>query len=140
MLETYGQEKMNQLLTALSDAEPLDDALMRIYGIDTDGLDNQWRESLGLSSLVVVQATAQPTPTYVPTYIPIAGIPLAVTPTPGAIPTSSFEDSNSQPFSSGPPVALTVALICFCLAFLLVIGVVVLWFVMRSGNKGGKNV
>ena len=139
MLETYGQEKMNQLLTALSDAEPVDDALIRIYGVDTDGLDTQWRESLGLPALVVAQATAQPTPTQVPTYIPIAGIPLAETPTPGAIPTSSFDNSNSQPSSNNPPLALTIALICFCLTFLLVIGVVVIGFVVRRGNKGGKN-
>ena len=139
MLETYGQEKMDQLLTALSDAEPVDDALLRIYGADTDGLDNQWRESLGLSALTVAQATAQPTPTHVPTFIPIAGIPLAQTPTPGAIPTSSFDESTSQPSSNNPPVVLTIALICFCLVFLLIIGVVVLGFVLRRGNKGGKN-
>ena len=139
MLETYGQEKMNELLKALSDAEPVDVALVRIYGVDTDGLDTQWRESLGLPALVVAQATAQPTPTQVPTYIPIAGIPLAETPTPGAIPTSSFDNSNSQPSSNNPPLALTIALICFCLTFLLVIGVVVIGFVVRRGNKGGKN-
>jgi hypothetical protein len=139
MLETYGQQKMNQLLTALSDAEPLDDALIQIYGVDTDGLDSQWRDSLGLPPLVVAQATAQPTPTYVPTYIPIAGIPLAMTPTPGAIPTSSFGNPD-QPARTGPPLSLTIALICFCLVFLLVIGVIVLGFVVRSGNaKGGKN-
>ena len=87
MLETYGQEKMSQLLQALSDAEPVDDALVQIYGVDTDGLDAAWRESLGLQPLVVAQATSQPTPTYVPTYVPIAGIPQAITATPGAIPT-----------------------------------------------------
>lgn len=139
MLETYGQEKMNQLLTALSDAEPVDDALIRIYGVDTDGLDTQWRESLGLPALVVAQATAQPTPTQVPTYIPIAGIPLAETPTPGAIPTSSFDNSNPQPSSNNPPLALTIALICFCLVFLLIIGVIVIGVVVRRGNQGGKN-
>ncbi|HNF95167.1 MAG TPA: peptidase MA family metallohydrolase, partial [Anaerolineales bacterium] len=70
MLETYGQEKMSQLLQALSDAEPVDDALVQIYGVDTDGLDAAWRQSLGLQPLVVAQATSQPTPTYVPTYVP----------------------------------------------------------------------
>ena len=139
MLETYGQEKMNELLKALSDAEPVDVALVRIYGVDTDGLDTQWRESLGLPALVVAQATAQPTPTQVPTYIPIAGIPLAETPTPGAIPTSSFDNSNSQPSSNNPPLALTIALICFCLVFLLIIGVIVIGVVVRRGNQGGKN-
>lgn len=146
MLETYGQEKMDQLLTALSDAEPVDDALLRIYGVDTDGLDNQWRESLGLPSLIVAQSTAQPTPTYVPTYIPIAGIPVAETPTPGVIPTSSFENTPTNPSIPNPPVALTIALICFCLLFLGVIGAIVVSLMVRKGNgrkgngrKGGKN-
>lgn len=137
MLETYGQEKMNQLLTALSDAEPVDDALVRIYGVDTDGLDTQWRKSLGLPALVIAQATAQPTPTHVPTFIPIAGIPQAVTPTPGAIPTSSFTNPD-QPARTGPPLSLTIALICFCLVFLLVIGVIALGFFVRSGNAKGR--
>lgn len=144
MVETHGQEKMNRLLTDLSNAIPIDDALLEVYGFDTDGLDLAWRESIGAAPLVVAQATAQPTPTQVPTYIPIAGIPQAVTPTPGAIPTSSSSGNNnqteSQPEQSGPPIALTVALICFCLVFLLIIGVVVLGFVMRNNKgKGGKN-
>lgn len=136
MIETHGQEKMSQLLTALSNAEPTDDALIAIYGFDTDGLDAAWRESLGLTPLLVAQATAQPTPTYVPTYVPIDGIPQAITATPGAIPSSS---PNTETENNRPPVALIVAMVCFCLVFLLIIGVVVLMVVLRRGNKGGKN-
>lgn len=140
MTETYGQEKMNELLKALSDAEPIDAALQSIYGFDTDGLDAQWRESLGLPPPAIAQATAQPTPTWVPTYVPIEGIPQAVTSTPGVIPTSSFDGTNQPASSSGPPWALTVALICFCLIFLLIIGVIVLAFFVRNTNaKGGRN-
>ncbi|HNE03277.1 MAG TPA: peptidase MA family metallohydrolase [Anaerolineales bacterium] len=140
MLETYGQEKMSQLLQALSDAEPVDDALVQIYGVDTDGLDAAWRQSLGLQPLVVAQATSQPTPTYVPTYVPIAGIPQAITATPGAIPTSS-STNNSEPSFSGPPIVLTVVMLCICLVFLTIIGVVVLGIVLRNnkGNGGKKN-
>ncbi len=146
MLETYGQEKMSQLLTALSNAEPVDDALVSIYGLDTDGLDAAWRDSLGLAPLTVAQATAQPTPTYVPTYIPIAGIPLAVTPTPFAVPTSSSGEPNDP--AVGPTggvanmqVLLAIVMACVCLVLVLIIGVVILGVVLRKGNaKGGKNV
>ena len=146
MLETYGQEKMSQLLTALSNAEPVDDALVAIYGLDIDGLDAAWRESLGLAPLAVAQATAQPTPTYVPTYIPIAGIPLAVTPTPFAVPTSSSGEPNDP--AVGPTggvanmqVLLAIVMACVCLVLVLIIGVVILGVVLRKGNaKGGKNV
>jgi hypothetical protein len=141
MLETYGQEKMSQLLTALSNAEPVDDALFEIYGVDTDGLDAAWRESLGLPPLVVAQATAQPTPTYVPTYIPIAGIPQAITPTPQIIPTSLPEDTIPTEGGVGTPILLTVVLLCFCLLFLLIIGIVIVGFVIRKvGTKGGRDV
>ena len=141
MIETYGQQKMSDLLAALRDAKSIDESLLEVYGFDTDGLDEVWRESVGAAPLTVAQATAQPTPTYVPTYVPIAGIPQAVTATPYAIPTSSFTTTDTQTQgSSGPPILLTISLICFCLVFLLVIAVVVLTIIVRSGkNKGGKN-
>ena len=82
-----------------------------------------------------------PTPTHVPTFVPISGVPLAVTPTPYAIPTSSFSETESPEVRSGPPILLTVALLCFCLVFLLIIGVIVLGVLLRRGNtKGGDHV
>lgn len=139
MIENYGREEMSDLLNALSEAKPIDDALLEVYGFDTDGLDSAWRESVGAAPLLVAQATAMPTPTYVPTYVPISGVPLAVTPTPYVIPTSSFEQSDSQPVRSGPPILLTVALACLCLVFLIIIGVIVLGVVLRRGNAKGGN-
>lgn len=140
LIETYGQAKMSELLAALSDAEPIDAALQKTYSFDTDGLDSAWRESLGVPPLTVAQATAQPTPTYVPTYIPIAGIPQAETPTPGAIPTSSYDPDSAPPASGGSRSWMAIALICVCLACLLVIGVIAIIFIIRmSAPKGGKN-
>jgi hypothetical protein len=69
----------------------------------------------------------------------VAGIPLAVTPTPYAVPTSSFD--GSQPSDSGdntPFIILTIAMVCICLVLLLILGVVILGFVVRS-QKAGKN-
>jgi len=139
LIETYGQDKLTQLLAALRDAKPIDDALLEVYGFDTDGLEDAWRQSVGAAPRAVsAQPTSQPTPTFVPTYVPVSGVPLAVTPTPYAIPTSSFTDS--QPASRTPFIALTVALVCICLVILLIIGVVVLGLVVRSQNqKAGKN-
>lgn len=141
MLETYGEEKMSQLLTALSDAEPLDAALLEIYGFDTDGLDAAWRDSIGLQPMIVAQATAQPTPTFVPTYIPIAGIPQAVTATPAGIPTSSVSNTENPSDSRSSFLFLTIVLVCICLVFLIIIGVVVLGVIVRKNNsKGGRDV
>jgi hypothetical protein len=140
MIDTYGQEKMTQLLVALRDAKPIDVALLEVYGFDTDGLEDAWRESIGASPRSVsAQATVQPSPTFVPTFVPISGAPLAVTPTPYFIPTSSFGETESTP--SGPPLSLTIALVCFCGILMLIMGVFVLGFIVRRGNgSGGSDV
>lgn len=142
MIDTYGQQKMTDLLIALRDAKPIDQALLEVYGFDTDGLDSAWRESVGAAPLTAsTQATALPSPTFVPTYVPVSGAPLAITPTPFAVPTSSFDNTGLPP--SRPPLSLTLALICFCFVFLILIGVIVLGVVVRSSNakknKGGQH-
>ena len=138
LIETYGQEKLTELLSALRDAKPIDSALLEVYGFDTDGLEDAWRQSVGAAPRTVsAQATSQPTPTFVPTYVPVSGAPLAVTPTPYAVPTSSFTGSESAP--KGPPIALTIALVCTCLVILLIFGVLILGLFVRSQNqKAGK--
>jgi len=141
LIETYGQEKLTELLSALRDAKPIDDGLLEVYGFDTDGLEDAWRQSVGAAPRAVsAQATAQPTPTFVPTYVPVSGVPLAVTPTPYAVPTSSFSNQQEPATSSTPFIALTIALVCICLVILIIFGVVVLGLIVRSKNqKAGKN-
>jgi hypothetical protein len=140
LIEKYGQEKITELLIALRDAKPIDDALLEVYGFDTDGLEDAWRQFIGAAPRVIsAQPTSQPTPTLIPTYVPVSGIPLAVTPTPYVVPTSSFSDSEPQE-SRTPFIVLTIGLICICLTLLIIIGVVVLGLVVRSQNhKAGKN-
>lgn len=139
LIQTYGQDKMTTLLTALRDGATVDDALLDIYGFDVDGLEDAWRQSVGAASRSVSsQPTAQPTPTFVPTYIPYAGAPLAVTPTPYVIPTSSFSDDTPSLAEENRTVLLTIALAaCCCVAFLLVGGVALI-FVLRV-RKGGSH-
>ena len=139
LIKTYGQEKLTQLLTALRDAKPIDDALLEVYGFDTEGLEGAWRQSVGAAPRAVsAQPTSIPAPTFVPTYVPVSGVPLAVTPTPYVIPTSSF--SNQAPASSGPFIALTIALVVICLVILLIFGVLILGVIVRGQNqKAGKN-
>jgi len=139
LIETYGQEKLTELLTALRDAKPIDDALLEIYGFDSDGLEDAWRQSVGAAPRTVsAQATSMPTPTFVPTYVPVAGIPLAVTPTPYAIPTSSSDGISPTQEDNRTFIFLTIAMVCICLVLLLILGVVILTFVIRS-QKAGKN-
>jgi len=92
--------------------------------------------------LLLGEPTAQPTPTYVPTIVPISGAPLAnQAGTP--VPTSSFgEQPTEEPGGTGrPPLWLTAFLAGICCLMILLIGIIVLGFVVRRGNrKEGNNV
>lgn len=47
LLNTYGKEKMNELLQVFKEGALADDALMKVYGFDQDELEVQWRKSIG---------------------------------------------------------------------------------------------
>jgi len=139
MIEAYSQDKMNALLTTLRDGTAIDDALIKVYGFDVDGLEDEWRQAIGAGPRPAsAQPTALATPTFVPTIVPVSGAPLAVTPTPYAVPTSS--PGGISPLSSGPPLGLSIALLGFCCLLLLIFGVIILGLVVRSQNvKRGKD-
>jgi len=143
LIETHGQDKMTALLTALRDGATVEAALIQTYGFNIDGLEAEWRKSIGAQpGTVSAQPTAQPTPTYVPTIIPISGAPLVAQITSTPIPTSSFEEQPTQePVTRGrPPLALTLILLGFCCIILLILGIIVLGFFVRNQNaKGGNN-
>jgi hypothetical protein len=49
LLQTYGGDKMDQLLNVFHQGAGYDDALKQVYGFDQDGLDTLWRQSLGIN-------------------------------------------------------------------------------------------
>jgi hypothetical protein len=125
----------------------IDEALKQAYGFDVDGLEDGWRQAIGAEPRAVsAQPTLQPSPTFVPTIVPISGnsgmVVLQATPT--AIPTSS---SSGQPTESAapqrvnPPLSLTLILLGMCCIFIILIGMVILGFIVRRQNyQGGDNV
>jgi hypothetical protein len=138
LIETYGQESMNSLLITLRDGNTIDDALLQVYGFDIYGLENAWREAVGAAPKAAsTQPTVQPTPTFVPTYEPFAGVPLAVTPTPYTIPTSS--SAEPPPQQNGPPLALTIMLAAVCCILVVLIGVLALGAYLVSERRKGDN-
>ena len=48
MIETYGREKMTELLQVFAEGTSQHDALQRVYGLTIEELDARWRISLGL--------------------------------------------------------------------------------------------
>lgn len=144
LIESYGQEKMTSLLVSLRDGLTTDEALVQTYGFNVEGLEDAWRAAIGAQPRTASpdgQATAQPTPTFVPTIVPVGGVPFVQQVTPTAIPTSSFGEPPAEiPARTGPPLWLTMILLALCCGFLLLIGVVVVGLIVRSQNrKGGNN-
>ena len=151
LVDSYGQEKMTALLTSLRDGASIDEALVKVYAFNVEGLEDAWRTEIGAQARAVTpNATATPPPTDVPTIVPASGAPLAVTPTPFSIPTSSTASNpptqspstgSQSPSSSSSNVPLiltgTLLLLCCCLIMLIVIAVIVAWVVIR--RKGAKN-
>jgi len=138
LIETYGQDKMNFLLINLRDGTTVDDALMKTYGFDVDGLEESWRKEIGAApQSASAQPTVQLTPTFVPTYVPYAGAPLAVTPTPYIVPTSSIAEPPLQ--SNRPPLPLTLMLAAVCCILVLLIGVLALGAYLAYQKRKGDN-
>ncbi|MDQ3005969.1 MAG: peptidase MA family metallohydrolase [Chloroflexota bacterium] len=143
LIETYGQEKMTDLLLSLRDGLAVDSALMQTYGFDVDGLEDAWRQAVDAAPRPnPTQAATISTPTFVPTIVPVSGALLANQITPTAIPTSSFGQPTPEPaVRTAPPLWLTLTLLGMCCVFLLLIGMVILGFVVRNQNiKEAKNV
>ncbi len=46
LIDTHGWEKMQELLAVFQDGSTYNDALLRVYGMDMDALDQEWRASL----------------------------------------------------------------------------------------------
>jgi len=142
LIETYGQDKMTSLLVALRDGMTIDEALQQTYGFNVEGLEDAWRGAIGAQPRTVgAQPTAQPTPTFVPTILPVSGMAVQPQATPSAIPTSSFAtEPAGAPTRRGPPLSLTLMLLGLCCAMSLVVGVFVIGILARNQNaRGGKN-
>ncbi|MFQ5420361.1 MAG: peptidase MA family metallohydrolase, partial [Anaerolineae bacterium] len=82
LLNTYGAEKMQQLLLVLARGAGYDEALEQVVGMNVDGLEAEWRAAVGAPP-----RTLPPTPTplqaaAVPTYA-LSGLPEDV-PTPAS--------------------------------------------------------
>jgi len=78
LINQYGSDKMSALLTGFRAGRTYDDALRLVYGLDQDGLDAAWRQSVGLKPRAEVSPTPSPTP--IPTLVPVGGSPIAQAP------------------------------------------------------------
>ncbi|WP_420643643.1 peptidase MA family metallohydrolase [Candidatus Leptofilum sp.] len=84
LIDTYGPKPMNELLLAMQVGQSADEALLAIYGLDTNGVDAAWRTAVGFAPTPTSAADAislQATPTQIAT-VALGGVPMLDTPTP----------------------------------------------------------
>ena len=68
LIETYGREKINNLLKTLSKGTTVDEALSTVYGFNLNGFEKEWRKSINVPEAQWAADAEKPTP--VPTEIP----------------------------------------------------------------------
>ena len=100
MIDTYGQDKMTELMAAFRTSLSADQALVQVYGFDQHGLDSEWRRALGLLPLPSPEAleqlrtpTPQPAPAAEATATPVA----TPTATASPVPTSEAVSTPEPP-------------------------------------------
>ncbi len=49
LVDTYGWNKMRELIALFKEGSTYDNALKEVYTFDTDGLEEQWRAHIGAS-------------------------------------------------------------------------------------------
>ena len=120
MVLEYGEDKMAELMEALTKTFDIDEALLQVYGLDQYGLDSAWRRAIGLEPLPrpedpkkhpllrdLPQATIAPvlSPTFAPR-APTAPPPAGAEPQPA--PTQPPADSARRPTPTPEPAAAAV--------------------------------
>jgi hypothetical protein len=105
MIETYGEEAFAELFATVKGGEPIDAALRATYGVDQDGLYNDWRESVGLARIdfsLIPDATAVPraegtrAPLGIPTSASGGTTPTETAASDGSVATGSEGGSNTM--------------------------------------------
>jgi hypothetical protein len=153
MIKTYGRDKMTALLLDLRDGQTMDAALQAVYKFDTNGLEDAWRLSIGAAPLHgSSQLTPSPTPTVVPTFVPIGAAPPAAALVTTSQPTLALATATPLPTASAPTPTVvtppsgintgnlaTILLIALaCLVILVVLVVLVIVLLVRRQKRSGK--
>ncbi len=113
MVDTYGAAKLAALLGQIQSGKLINPALQAVYSLDTDGLDETWRASLGFGSGPGGKA-ATALPTEPPTTVPTLALATSAfgktvkTPKPAA-PTSTPEAPAAATEPTKTPAAIAAA-------------------------------
>lgn len=95
----YGKEKMAALLSEMKTGGFYDDIFQKVLGVDTDGLENQWRKDVGAKPRAVATRSNA-----APTAFPTFGLSSDSTPVPSS--GGSTTSSSAVPTATPQPVAV----------------------------------
>jgi hypothetical protein len=154
IVEEHGPEKLGELLSVFAVGAHYDDAMLEVFGVDMDGIEDQWRAYIGArpragaqaetatplptattpatatpapttQSMSTETATPEATPTSVATpMLPIAATATALAAQPQPTATSTPADAGVEP-SRVPPVCQP------CLGLLPALAVLAIWLISR---------
>lgn len=99
IMQTYGVETFEALLDQFKNGENTNDALITIFGLDTNGLDQTWRASLGFGTAPTpdfTTPTAAATTTAIPTLELSSPFQPQATATVAPLPTNTSEPTATQ--------------------------------------------
>jgi hypothetical protein len=94
LLDTYGPEKLQELILTLAEAEGYDAALERVYGFNADGLEAAWREAIGAPPRQIPPTPTPISAASIPTVIPLNGAQSVLPP---GLPTRSAVETAPAP-------------------------------------------
>jgi hypothetical protein len=73
IIDAYGAEKLGELIGVFAEGAHYDDAMLQVFGVDMDGMEDLWREHIGAPARAgetratpIPAATEQPMPTSTP--------------------------------------------------------------------------
>jgi hypothetical protein len=131
IIHDYGADKMGQLIASFAQGAHYDDAMMQVFGVDMDGMEDLWRTSIGAQPR---QGTTRATPvasdtptqaapgsTATATGVPTAARVSAETPTATPLPATSLSPTAAPvprpraPCLGAAPVLAVLALFAILL-------------------------
>jgi hypothetical protein len=103
LLETYGPEKIQELILTLADGAAYDAALEQVYGFNADGLEVAWRQAVGAQPRQIPPTPTRITAASIPTAVPLNGAQSVPTPLPPGAPTPA----PTEPIPTAEIIATT---------------------------------
>lgn len=134
----YGKDKMTQMLLEFKKGNAFDDVFQRILGLDTDGLENVWRQDIGAKPRAI-PTRAPLAPTAFPTFALSTDLTV---PTPRRdatpAPTAIARAATPAPVPTPAPRAASNPLMQLCGGSTIVLGGVAGWAFYRRWHRVGK--